>query len=46
MSGARTVAAIVGAGVVLAAVPWLKLPPFYESFLYLNLHWIAATLTL
>src|SRR5450631_1539266 len=37
----RTIVAIVGAGVALAAVPFLRLPAFYESFLYLVLHWIV-----
>jgi len=32
---------VVAAGVLLAALPWLKLPAFYESFLYLALFWIA-----
>jgi branched-chain amino acid transport system permease protein len=33
--------AIAGVGVALAALPYLKLPAFYESFLYLALFWIA-----
>src|SRR5450755_1844081 len=37
----RTLVAIVAAGVALAAVPFLHLPAFYESFLYLVLHWIV-----
>jgi len=37
----RTLVAILGAGVALAAVPFLRLPAFYESFLYLVLHWIV-----
>jgi branched-chain amino acid transport system permease protein len=37
----RTLVAIVVAGVALAAVPFLRLPSFYESFLYLVLHWIV-----
>jgi branched-chain amino acid transport system permease protein len=37
----RVFAAIVALGAALAAIPWLGLPPFYESFLYLVLHWIA-----
>ena len=32
---------IVGAGAILAGVPYLGLPLFYESFLYLVLHWIV-----
>jgi branched-chain amino acid transport system permease protein len=34
-------AAIAGVGIALAAVPLLKLPAFYESFLYLVFHWIV-----
>ena len=37
----RTVTAIVLAGVALALLPWLGLPLFYESFLYLVFHWIV-----
>ncbi len=37
----RSLGAIVVCGAVLATIPWLKLPPFYESFLYLVLHWIV-----
>jgi len=37
----RTLAAIVVAGFLLAAVPWLGLPAFYASFLYLVFHWIV-----
>jgi len=37
----RTLVAIVAVGVALAAVPFLHLPAFYESFLYLVLHWIV-----
>ena len=33
--------AIGAAGVALAALPFLHLPAFYESFLYLVLHWIV-----
>ena len=29
----------------LAAVPWLGLPPFYESFLYLMCHWAILALS-
>jgi len=35
------VLAFVGAGAVLAIVPFLGLPAFYESFLYLVFHWIV-----
>ena len=31
----KTVIGIVAAGAVLASIPWLGLPSFYESFLYL-----------
>ena len=37
----RTLGAIVAAGVVLALVPALKLPAFYETVLYLVFHWIV-----
>jgi branched-chain amino acid transport system permease protein len=33
--------AIVSVGAVLATLPWLGLPPFYPSFLYLVLSWIV-----
>ena len=31
----------MAAGALLAAIPFLHLPAFYESFLYLVLHWIV-----
>jgi branched-chain amino acid transport system permease protein len=34
-------AGILGAGLLLCALPFLKLPAFYESFLYLALFWIV-----
>ncbi|HEX3644062.1 MAG TPA: branched-chain amino acid ABC transporter permease [Vicinamibacterales bacterium] len=37
----RTLVAIVAAGLLLAVVPFLHLPAFYESFLYLVFHWIV-----
>jgi branched-chain amino acid transport system permease protein len=37
----RTIGGIVAAGAVLATIPFLHLPAFYESFLYLVLHWIV-----
>ncbi|MEP7302580.1 MAG: branched-chain amino acid ABC transporter ATP-binding protein/permease [Caldimonas sp.] len=37
----RTPLVIVGAGIVLAFVPSLGLPAFYDSLLYLMLHWIV-----
>ena len=33
--------AIVAAGLALATIPFLHLPAFYESFLYLVFHWIV-----
>ena len=36
---------IVAAGVLLASVPWLGLPAFYESFLYLICHWMILALS-
>ena len=39
--GYRTLGAIVVAGIALATLPWFRLPLFYESFLYLVLHWIV-----
>lgn len=41
----RTIAAILGVGVVLAALPWLGLPQFYESILYLVCHWAVLALS-
>ena len=37
----RTPLAIIGAGVLLAGLPLLGLPAFYDSLLYLMLHWIV-----
>src|SRR5450432_4865677 len=37
----RTPFIILGAGVLLAFVPRLGLPAFYDSLLYLMLHWIV-----
>jgi branched-chain amino acid transport system permease protein len=34
------VATLLAGGALLACVPWLQLPAFYESILYLVLHWI------
>src|SRR3954454_19103599 len=34
-------AGIVIAGLLMGALPFLKLPAFYESFLYLALFWIV-----
>jgi branched-chain amino acid transport system permease protein len=41
----KTVAAILAVGVVLASVPWLGLPQFYESILYLICHWAVLALS-
>jgi branched-chain amino acid transport system permease protein len=41
----RTVAAILFAGAVLASVPWLGLPQFYQSILYLVCHWAVLALS-
>ncbi|MDM0044425.1 branched-chain amino acid ABC transporter ATP-binding protein/permease [Variovorax dokdonensis] len=37
----RSTIALLGAAALLATVPWLGLPPFFESMLYLILHWVA-----
>src|SRR5438105_7578767 len=37
----RTLGALLAGGVALALVPLLKLPAFYESFLYLVFFWIV-----
>ncbi|MDH4289668.1 MAG: hypothetical protein OEV65_13055, partial [Aquincola sp.] len=37
----RTPAAIAAAALALAFVPMLGLPAFYDSLLYLILHWIV-----
>lgn len=41
----RSVLWILAAGAGLAVVPWLGLPAFYESFLYLVLHWVALAVS-
>jgi branched-chain amino acid transport system permease protein len=41
MKAARTPVAIVAGGIALAALPFLRLPAFYESFLYLALYWVV-----
>jgi branched-chain amino acid transport system permease protein len=41
----KTIAGILLAGVALACVPWLGLPPFYESILYLVCHWAVLALS-
>jgi len=37
----RSVILLLAAAAALAALPWLRLPPFHESMLYLVLHWVA-----
>jgi branched-chain amino acid transport system permease protein len=37
--------AILACGAALAAVPWLGVPAFYESFLYLLFHWIVLAVS-
>lgn len=41
----KTVAAILAAGALMASVPWLGLPAFYESLLYLGCHWMVLALS-
>jgi branched-chain amino acid transport system permease protein len=41
----KTIAGIAGAGVLLATIPWLGVPAFYESFLYLVCHWMILALS-
>ena len=41
MPRTRSLAFFIVAGTALAAVPWLELPAFYESFLYLVFHWVV-----
>jgi branched-chain amino acid transport system permease protein len=41
----KTMLGIGAAGVALAGLPWLGLPPFYESFLYLVFHWMVLALS-
>lgn len=41
----KTMAAILAAGALLLAVPWLGLPQFYESILYLVCHWMVLALS-
>lgn len=37
----RPLIGLLLAGALLASLPWLRLPAFYESLLYLVLHWVA-----
>lgn len=41
MKKSQTPLRLLGAAVVLAGLPWLHLPSFYESFLYLLLYWVV-----
>ena len=41
----KTVLGILAGGAVLASVPWLGIPAFYESFLYLICHWMILALS-
>jgi branched-chain amino acid transport system permease protein len=41
----KTFSGILGAGALLAVVPWLGLPAFYESFLYLIAHWVILAMS-
>jgi branched-chain amino acid transport system permease protein len=41
----RALAAIALGGAMLAALPWLGVPAFYESFLYLVCHWMILALS-
>jgi branched-chain amino acid transport system permease protein len=41
----RPLLGILAAGAALAVVPWLGLPAFYESFLYLICHWTILALS-
>ena len=45
MSAARIALAIAAGAAALSALPWLGLPPFYESFGYLVLHWCVLALS-
>ena len=41
----KPVVGILVAGALLATLPWLGLPAFYESLLYLFCHWIVLALS-
>src|SRR6478752_6414379 len=41
----RNVAAILAAGLLLATIPWLGVPAFYESILYITCHWIVLAVS-
>lgn len=42
---ARVVGCVLAVGSALAMLPWLGLPAFYESFLYLVFHWAVLALS-
>jgi branched-chain amino acid transport system permease protein len=41
----KAVTGILASGALFACVPWLGLPAFYESFLYLICHWMILALS-
>lgn len=41
----RILFGIIGCGAILAVLPWLGVPAFYESFLYLLFHWIILAVS-
>jgi len=41
----RILTAIVAGGIALAVLPWIGIPAFYESFLYLLFHWIILAVS-
>lgn len=41
----QVLAGLAAAGVALTAVPFFGLPAFYESFLYLVLHWVVLAVS-
>lgn len=41
----RNVLAIAGAGLLFATIPWLGLPAFYESILYIVFHWVVLAVS-
>ncbi len=41
----KTFSGILVVGALLASVPWMGLPAFYESFLYLICHWVILAMS-
>ena len=41
----KTFSGILAVGALMATVPWLGLPAFYESFLYLIFHWMILAMS-